>query len=71
MTTLSSRKCSFGTGPDGANTGGCCRWPEARRRRPARVVNLHRFASMAVVARIIGAPENAGFEGVSRLGVEG
>lgn len=42
----------------------------ARRRRPARVVNLHRFSSMALVARIIGAPENAGFEGVSSFGLK-
>lgn len=41
----------------------------ARRRHPAMVVNLHRFSSMALAARIIGAPQNAGFEGVSSFGL--
>lgn len=43
---------------------------KARRRRPAMVVNLHRFSSMALVAKVIGAPENAGFEGVSSFGLK-
>ena len=36
----------------------------ARRAQPDVVVNLHRFASMAWVSKVVGAPRNAAFEGV-------
>ena len=40
----------------------------ARRCKPDVVVNLHRFASMSLVASIVGAPSNSAFEGVSGWG---
>ena len=40
----------------------------ARQCKPDVVVNLHRFASMSVVARLVGAPMTSAFEGVSGWG---
>ena len=41
---------------------------QVRRTRPGVVANLHRHASMGLVARWVGAPNHAGFSGVSTFG---
>ena len=68
----SCSRSTSGTGEGGRNTPGC--WPcpaPVGSRAPDRVVNLHRFGSMAWLAGRVGAANTAVFEGTRLEGRRG